>query len=80
MSASIDRTAWVADALNKKTNDTCHQFDIGAGNGAVRGIGLGSESNKGIFGSLMPIPDVFEEYHITAEAVGAGDGGYGIRL
>ena len=74
VSDSIDRTAWVADAPNKKLTTPVTRFDISVGNGAVRCIGLGSESSKGIFGSLMPIPDVFEEYHITAEAVGAGDG------
>ena len=74
VSAAIARTSWVADALNKKLTTPVTRFDVSAGNGAVRGIGFGSANNKGIFGSLMPIPDVFEEYQITAEAVGTGNG------
>ena len=72
--ATVSRTEWIKDALNKKLTTPVRRFDISDANGAIRGIGFGSAENKGIFGSVFPIPDVFEGYSIEGDSLGIGDG------
>ncbi len=72
--ATVSRTEWVKDSLNKKLTTPVRRFDISDANGAIRGIGFGSAGNKGIFGSVFPIPDVFEGYSIEGDSLGTGDG------
>jgi len=72
--ATVSRTEWVKDSLNKKLTTPVRRFDISDANGAVRGIGFGSAGNKGIFGSVFPIPDVFEGHSIEGDSLGIGDG------
>ena len=72
--ATVSRTEWIKDALNKKLTTPVRRFDISDANGAIRGIGFGSATNKGIFGSVFPIPDVFGGYSIEGDSLGTGDG------
>jgi len=73
-SAAIARTDWIKDAANKKVSTPVIRFGTYEGNGDVRGIGFGSSTTKGIFGSVFPVTDVFTEYQITGEELGTGDG------
>jgi WD40 repeat protein len=72
--ATVSRTEWVKDSLNKKLTTPVRRFDISDANGAIRGIGFGSAETKGIFGSVFPVPDVFGGYSIEGDSLGLGDG------
>ncbi|WP_461369592.1 YncE family protein [Candidatus Darwinibacter acetoxidans] len=73
-SSSITTANWIKSAAAKKATTPVRRLGISDGNGAIRGIGLGSSDTAGTFRGQLPIAGVFTGWNIEGEQIGIGDG------